>query len=382
MKVAFYAPLKPPDHASPSGDRRIARLFMQALAGSGHEVMLASRFRAREGRGDVARQWRLRALGERLAARLLRRLRALPVAERPALWFTYHLYYKAPDWLGPRLADGLGIPYVVAEASHAPKRDRPPWRMVHRAAAAAIARADLVLTLNSDDLGCLRQVVADPRRVRRLAPFIDVAAATPAAPREVLRRRCAARHGLDVTQPWLVCAAMMRDGDKLASYRLLATALAALASRPWQLLVIGDGEAEAQVRAALAGLGARVFCVGRQAPEALPDLLGACDVYVWPAINEAFGMALIEAQAAALPVVAGATRGVPDVVADGETGLLVPLGDGAGLAAAVARLLDDPALREKLGAAARRRCERVHALPGAARRLDTLLAGLLRGGGP
>jgi len=58
--------------------------------------------------------------------RLLAHYRALPRAEQPALWFTYHLYHKAPDHIGPVVARQLGIPYVLAEASYAAKQARGP----------------------------------------------------------------------------------------------------------------------------------------------------------------------------------------------------------------------------------------------------------------
>ena len=61
----------------------------------------------------------------------------------------------------------------------------------------------------------------------------------------------------------------------------------------------------------------------------------AADLYLWPAINEAYGMAFLEAQAAGLPVIAGRTGGVPAVVAADETGLLTPVGDAHAFAAAV-----------------------------------------------
>src|SRR5688572_28809812 len=111
MRVAFYAPLKPPDHPVPSGDRRMARLLIEGLRAGGHEVELACRFRSREGAGDRERQRRIAELGARLAEGLIRRYRRRPKERRPQAWFTYHLYYKAPDHLGPRIADALGIPY-------------------------------------------------------------------------------------------------------------------------------------------------------------------------------------------------------------------------------------------------------------------------------
>ena len=69
--------------------------------------------------------------------------------------------------------------------------------------------------------------------------------------------------------------------------------------------------------------------------------LRASDIFVWPAIDEAFGMAFIEAQACGLPVIAGNGGGVASVVAADRTGLLVPLGDAAAFARAIRRLMND-----------------------------------------
>ena len=68
MRVAFYAPLKPPDHAVPSGDRRMARLLMAALERAGHRVILASRLRAFEGHGKAATQELIRRDADAQAA--------------------------------------------------------------------------------------------------------------------------------------------------------------------------------------------------------------------------------------------------------------------------------------------------------------------------
>jgi glycosyltransferase involved in cell wall biosynthesis len=127
------------------------------------------------------------------------------------------------------------------------------------------------------------------------------------------------------------------------------------------------------VQAALAGLGGRVNWLGELSAEALAVLYAASDLFVWPAVNEAYGMALLEAQAAALPVVAGRVGGVPDIIADGTTGVLVEKGDTAAFATAVAALLDHPEQRRPLGTAARRRCARRHGLAAAARTIDGAL---------
>ena len=114
MRIAFYAPLKSPAHATPSGDRRVAGLLMQALEHAGHRVELVSSHRTYDGDGDARRQALLRGQGIAIARRLVAQWREGPHDARPDLWFTYHVYYKAPDWLGPVATAALGIPYVIA----------------------------------------------------------------------------------------------------------------------------------------------------------------------------------------------------------------------------------------------------------------------------
>lgn len=371
MEIAFYAPLKAPDHPVPSGDRRMARLLMAALQAAGHDVMLASRLRSYEGHGDAATQAEIRTAGEAEAQALIERFQ--DTRQRPRAWFTYHLYHKAPDWLGPTVSRALAIPYVVAEASFAPKQALGPWAVGHGAIAAALGRAGAVLAVTEDDRAGLRPLISDSERLISLAPFLDPVPYEAAG--NAVRQRLAGELQLDPTVPWLLTVAMMRPGDKLASYQRLGAALAALRDRPWQLLVVGDGSARDAVEAALDGLGDnRVAYVGEQPEDALPAYYGAADVMVWPAVNEAYGMALLEAQAAGLPVVASRVRGVSDVVRDGETGLLTNDGDGAEFAGAVRRLLDDSDLRRDLGKAAQALVVARHSLDQAAATLDHALA--------
>jgi glycosyltransferase involved in cell wall biosynthesis len=378
MRIAFYAPLKPPDHPVPSGDRRMARLLAAALARAGHKVQLASRLRAFDGAGDAARQARIRRQGEAIAARLAARWRAAPAEQRPEAWFTYHLYYKAPDWLGPAVAEALDIPYVVAEASHAPKRAESAWAAGHAQAAIGIMAADCVFCLNPVDMAGLAPLIRDPGRLVQLPAFLDAQAYAP-RDREAARAALAARLDLDPAAPWLVAVAMMRPGDKLRSYQVLGEALSQLLDRPWRLLAVGDGTARGEVETALAPLGARVAWLGRQTPGALAEIYAAADIAVWPAINEAYGMALLEAQAAGLPVVAGASGGVASIVADRRTGLLTRPGEALSFAAALARLLGDDNLRATLGAAARRHVAEHHGIDAAASRIDGALAAVAAG---
>jgi glycosyltransferase involved in cell wall biosynthesis len=103
------------------------------------------------------------------------------------------------------------------------------------------------------------------------------------------------------------------------------------------------------------GLAGRVIFTGQR--EDLPRILAALDVLVHCADAEPFGRVLIEGMAARRPVVAFADGGVPEIVTDGETGLLVGPGDIEGMAEAVMSLLVDPDRRHGMGAAGRRRVE-------------------------
>jgi glycosyltransferase involved in cell wall biosynthesis len=376
MRIAFYAPLKAPDHPTPSGDRRMARLLMEALRAAGHEVELACRFRSREGAGDAERQRRIAELGARLAGRLVARYRQRPAERRPQAWFTYHLYYKAPDHLGPRIADALGIRYVIAEASNAEKRAVGPYAHSHAAVAGAIRRADAAIVINGADAEGLARLVP-AQRCHRLAPFLD--AERLAAPsRPSARRGLSLELGLAEEEPWILSVAMMRAPDKLASYRLLAAAMQRLLHLPWRLILVGDGPERAAVEAAFAPLRDRVLFAGLRAPEEIARLHAAADLFAWPAVNEAYGMAILEAEGAGLPIVAGRVGGVPDIVADGETGLLVTGGDAAAFAQALARLLQDAALRHQLGRAAAHRAAERHGFAAAVARLDAIVRAAAR----
>lgn len=377
-RILFYAPLKAPDHPVPSGDRTMARLLRRALEHAGFQVELASRLRARIAEPAPLAQETLRMKAWGVADRRIAKLKALPKKERPRAFFTYHLYYKAVDWIGPRVAAALDIPYVVAEASHAPKRAAGAWAFNHAGAEAAIRAADAILCLNPSDKECLAAITPRARLVD-LPPFLDVQDFAPRVPdRAAARLALAQRHGFDakrdLARPWLLAVAMMRPGDKLASYLVLAEALRQAKLKRPLLLVVGDGAARPQIERAFGELAGGVRFLGAMPPGALIEAYAAADLLVWPAINEAFGMALLEAQACGLPVLAGASGGVPAIVAAGKTGFLAPPGDAGAFAAALKTALDSDL--EALGKAARARVLRRHDLPAAAARLAQVLARL------
>jgi glycosyltransferase involved in cell wall biosynthesis len=368
VPVAFYAPMKDPDHPAPSGDRTMARLLLKALGASGFRPELASTLRSWDRIGDAAFQNDVRRRGRAEADRLVARWTDARPGDRPRLWFTYHLYYKAPDWIGPRVADALRIPYVVAEASRAGKRARGAWAAAHAGAEAALDRADAIFVMTEADREALERHRRDGQRLLELPPFIDLG--------EWPDPSTAMPIGAGVVR--LLTVAMMRHGDKLASYRMLAAALAGLPDGGWTLDVVGDGEARPEVESLFADLARHVRFHGRVDDSAsLAGFYAAADLFVWPAVNEAYGMAFLEAQALGCPVLAGAYGGVASVVRHGETGKLTAPGDVLGLAKALARLVGDAPRRSALGQAARRFVRGERGLDRAAERLRAGLLPLL-----
>lgn len=145
--------------------------------------------------------------------------------------------------------------------------------------------------------------------------------------------------------------------------RTLLDAFARLqASHPEaRLRIVGGGPELPRLRARARelGLGDRVTFLGEVPDDgAVRREYLAADLFCLPSLQEGFGIAYLEAMAAGLPVVATRAAAVPEVVPDGEVGLLVPPRDPEALAAALARLLDDTDLRRRLGQAGRRRVER------------------------
>jgi glycosyltransferase involved in cell wall biosynthesis len=356
MTTAFYAPLKAPDHPVPSGERAMARLLMAALDRAGAAPRLACRLRSYD-RGDPARQRRLDAVAARATPLVATRLRG--AAE---LWFTYHCHHKAPDGLGLRVSAALDLPYVIAEASTAPKRASGPWAEGFGQARRAIRAADVVLAMSAVDAAGLGALIEPPARLLRLLPFTLVPAEVP--------------RSSPPDPPRFVTVAMMRHGAKRRSYGVLAAALARLGDRAWTLDVVGDGPARGEIEAELrAAAGARVRFLGRVDDRAARDaVVAGATAMLWPAVDEAYGMALLEAQAVGVPVIAGDGHGVPDIVENGRSGVLAPVGEAAAFAAAVRRVLAAPERAAAMGRAARARVEACHGVDAAAAKLREALA--------
>jgi len=162
-------------------------------------------------------------------------------------------------------------------------------------------------------------------------------------------------------------------------HRFLLEALARLArggfAPEWRLWVVGTGEEQEALsaQAARLGLDGRVSFLGYR--EDAREIIHACDLLVLPSLLETQPLVITEAMASARPVIATAIYGIPEIVADGVSGCLVPAGEEEPLAAALARLITDRALAARMGQAGRRRYEERFTLARMAERTYGVLVG-------
>lgn len=176
----------------------------------------------------------------------------------------------------------------------------------------------------------------------------------------------------------LIAVGMLRR-EKGHEYLLRAVSLLAAGGLPVRAVVVGGGpcrgELEREIEAL--GLGGRVSILGTRGD--VPRLLSAADVYVVSSVSEGMGQATMEAMAAGVPVVATAVGGLPELVRNEETGVLVAPADPEALARGIRRVLSDVALARRLAGAARALVEREYSAERYLDRVEELYARLLRG---
>jgi starch synthase len=298
-----------------------------------------------------------------------------------------HTWYA--DLAGHLSALLHGIPHVVTTHSLEPHR---PWKAEQLgggyavsgwAEKTAVLAADAVIAVSQ---GMARDVLAsypelDPARVHVVHNGIDPRTYTPVTDTDVLER-----HGVDPTLPYAVFV------GRITRQKGLAHLLRAAKDLPGQLVLCAGAPDTAEIASETAHLveqlqAARddVVLISEMLPK--PDvvqLLSHATVFVCPSVYEPLGIVNLEAMACGTAVVASAVGGIPEVVVDGETGLLVaydegdPRGFESALAAAVAELLADPDRAAAMGRAGRERAVAHFGWDAIARRTLDVYASVLR----
>ncbi|MCW2608616.1 MAG: glycosyl transferase group 1 [Frankiales bacterium] len=263
----------------------------------------------------------------------------------PAEVFHVHVGTGREDFDGARAARAAGVP-VVLQTQHLPwllsqeHKQRPFFR--------GLREVDHVLTVSRAQRATYA-AIGLPATATSTVPN-GVAARTAVPGRLAARREL----GLTPDQPVVLTVGRL---TVMKGQRHLLDALPELTARVPDLAVVlvGDGHLRETLGKQAADLGvAHVVRFAGQRSDARA-LLDAADVFVLPSLTEGMPLAVLEAMEAGLPVVATRAIGVEEVVDDGVTGLLVPIGDPRALAAALDRLLGDAPLRARLGAAGRDR---------------------------
>lgn len=256
-----------------------------------------------------------------------------------------HTFLLTASLYGRFAAMQAGVPVIIGtevniyERKQALHRAAERWLM--RGTAAVIASAESVRDFY------IEQVHADPDKVVVIYNAVDWSQLQTTGTREAFRAGIGAPNDAPL-------AGIIARLTEQKAHRVL---FEAMASRPdlasLHLLVVGDGELRDELRRRVEQLNltARVHFAG--ARRDLGNVLAAIDMFVMPSLWEGLPLSLVLAMGAGLPVVASRVAGIPEVVADGSTGLLVSPGDVTQLAGAMARLVSQDALRRQLGAAAR-----------------------------
>jgi len=193
----------------------------------------------------------------------------------------------------------------------------------------------------------VEQVGADRDRIDVVYNAVDWAQLQATASRDEVR----AGFGVPLDRP--LAGIIARLTEQKAHAHLFAAMATTKGLEQLHLLVVGDGHLRDQLHTQAADLGLkdRIHFLG--ARRDLGNILSAIDLFVMPSLWEGLPLSMVLAMGAGLPVVATRVAGIPEVVHDGDTGLLVPPADPRALGAALVKLVHSPELRARMGSAAR-----------------------------
>jgi len=296
----------------------------------------------------------------------LLRLRALVARGRHDL---VHTHMDVADFYGA-LAGRLGGARAVVSTKHAPDefRTRRTWKRYPFLVLERLAYEmdDAVIVVSQGLAEFLETTERLPRRKMVIIGH-GVGVDPHVAPRDEARSALA----LPALDPLIGCVGRLSP-EKGHAFLLRALPAIVAAFPRAGCVLAGDGPSRASLEdeARRLGMADRVVFLGHRGD--VPGILSALDLFVQPSLYEGFGMSLLEAMAARLPIVASRVGGIPEVVDDQVTGLLVPPADAQALGRAVTALLGDCGRARRYADAAARRVSERHSMTAVAARVDAL----------
>jgi glycosyltransferase involved in cell wall biosynthesis len=247
------------------------------------------------------------------------------------------------------------------EATRAKKRLDGPWAEFAHLAEKASDAADLIFYFTKRDQQALNAYRTPHQQIIHLPPFLTTDQTAAPRPKPQDNR--------------ILSVGMMRTGAKFASYVLIAETLKSLKTPDWKLTLVGDGPMRTKIETIFQPFGDRVRFLGQQDKAQLETIYNTASVFLWPGVDEAFGMVFLEAQAAGLPVIAQNRPGLRDVIA--PTTKLSPIDYIGDMAHQIDQLLSDTILWRNRSQTGMDYIRENHLLGAARKNLMTILTPLI-----
>lgn len=287
---------------------------------------------------------------------------------RPAV---LHTQLEFADTLGSTAAKLLGIPTVsTLHTADAPEKGEKSYRRLKlRWWILRHFPARVIAVSEGTRQHHLRVGNLPPQKVVTLHNGIDLARFSPVSSAEIAAMRESL--GIPADAPLLVTVAVLRQPKGI---QYLLEALPDILRRvpDTRYLIVGDGDHREKLKSIAAEKGVSDHVIFAGTRRDIPQILAAADIFVLPTLTEALPTVLAEAMAAEKPIIASDVGGVPEMLDDGQNGLLIPPADPSALTEACLKLLENPERARAMGKTGRQIVEARFDIQRQVRRLETL----------
>jgi sugar transferase (PEP-CTERM/EpsH1 system associated) len=285
-------------------------------------------------------------------------------SQRPTILHTNLFHANLPGRITGRL---VGVPIIISsERTMAMESEWRYW--LNRW---TIGMVDRVVAV-SKKVGefCINHIRLPAHKVVVIHNGVEIPPFSPYAIEQ-------ARQVLGIPQEALVCGAVSRLEPVKGIDDLILAFAQVRANHDAHLVIVGNGSQRERLVSLAQGTGVSDWVIWTGYRDDVLQLLPAFDIFIQPSHHEGLPNTVLEAMAAGLPVVATSVGGTPELVVNGETGLLVPSGDSDALAGAITELLEHPEVRDRLGQAGQERVKLHFSVDEMVRKIEQLYEQLL-----